>query len=355
MMMSMMAAPARSDSFQEIFATLSQLPRMQPSPLALCSSAGEGRAMCSQKMMFGGVDGIAFDPLNTTTPTTLNTLSPADLDQLLSESEFALTGFVAPSATAAAAAAAVADQMLPLGSFLDAGLVVSMPAPSVAHQEMPVAAAAPLAPLRSLSSFLTGTTTAVGDMEFFDVADSLSFDSLLPDPKQQQQQQLEQASAALFYVGLTTTTTTTVATAANTTATELTLASPCYAEHAMEEDDDDEEDEEDEEDDDADYSGTPNTTTTTTTGKSSGGARKRKPKQRVSEEERNTEKYRIRRAKNTAAAARNRAMKREQARMAMLQLPILDRRNADLRSEAAALRAELAQLVTLVHARVASL
>jgi len=93
----------------------------------------------------------------------------------------------------------------------------------------------------------------------------------------------------------------------------------------------------------------------TTDDGASGCGRKRRPKQRVPDHIRMTAKYQERRRKNTMAAARNREMKRLQAMSCTSKLPSLDKKNGELRSECAALRSELAVLVSMVKQRAALL
>jgi hypothetical protein len=81
--------------------------------------------------------------------------------------------------------------------------------------------------------------------------------------------------------------------------------------------------------------------------------RKRRPKVAVAEEIKATLAYQERRRKNNLAAARNREMKRMEARAEIDRLPALDARKQELQDECALLRNELAALKTRLAQRLA--
>lgn len=84
--------------------------------------------------------------------------------------------------------------------------------------------------------------------------------------------------------------------------------------------------------------------------------RRRRPKVPVPDDVKQTEKYKQRRAKNNAAAARNREMQRAMVGTRVVgPVPASHQRNLDLRSECDALRFELDALVRVVQTRVLAL
>lgn len=83
--------------------------------------------------------------------------------------------------------------------------------------------------------------------------------------------------------------------------------------------------------------------------------RKRRAKVPVPESVKATPAYQERRRKNNMAAARNREMKRQQARQEHSKLPALDARKMELQNECELLRAELATLKTRLVQRLARL
>lgn len=83
--------------------------------------------------------------------------------------------------------------------------------------------------------------------------------------------------------------------------------------------------------------------------------RRRRPKVAVSDDVKQTEKYKQRRAKNNAAAARNRQMHRAMTGARVAAPTGTELRNLDLRSECDALRLELDALVRVVQTRVMAL
>lgn len=103
--------------------------------------------------------------------------------------------------------------------------------------------------------------------------------------------------------------------------------------------------------------------TTTSTGRmrvskvSSGGVekRKRRPKVPVPEDVKKTAAYQERRRKNNLAAARNREMKRQEARAEVDKLPALDARKLELQEECALLKSELATLKARLFHRLSLL
>lgn len=87
---------------------------------------------------------------------------------------------------------------------------------------------------------------------------------------------------------------------------------------------------------------------------SPGLSRKRRPKVPVPPEIKSSEKYQERRRKNNLAAARNRALKRLQAKVEVDRLPGLTRDNQELRTQCQLLRTELVRLCMQVQVRLGS-
>lgn len=88
------------------------------------------------------------------------------------------------------------------------------------------------------------------------------------------------------------------------------------------------------------------------TGDDAPNKRKRRAKVPVPESVKATAAYQERRRKNNLAAARNREMKRQQARAEHNKLPALDARKLELQDECALLRAELATLKARLFQRL---